>query len=66
QCDAHNVHRWQHTAALTAPGDCAGIQAFVNDTRPEHPVQFIGDYLVQASLNVAVSAAERVVRRWTR
>lgn len=64
ELDAHHVHRWQHTAALTETGACARIAEFVADVNPANPVQCVGDYLAQASLNVAVSTAQAAVQRW--
>lgn len=63
--DLHGGHvqRWQHSAAISEVGDCAGIAAFEAEVDPQAPIQVIGDFLAQASMNVAVSSANRTAAR---
>lgn len=63
ELDAYYVQRWEHTAALSEVGVCAKIQQFIDNTDPDSPIQVIGDYLAGASLNVAVTTANRVAAR---
>jgi hypothetical protein len=60
---AANVQRWSHSAAISNVGDCAAAADFEADVDPASPIQFTGDYQVQASMNVAVANANRVARR---
>ena len=61
--DGFHVQRWEYNAALTEVGACAKIKQFVDDTDVDNPIQVIGDYLAQASVNVAVSTANQVAAR---
>ena len=61
--DGFHVQRWEYNAALTEVGACAKIKQFVEDNDPSNPIQVIGDYLAQASVNVAVSTANQVAAR---
>lgn len=63
-CEAAHVQRWEHTAAVPDIGDCSRVRQFVDTVDASSPVQVIGDYLVCASLNVAVATAERAVSQW--
>lgn len=60
---ASHVQRWSHSAAISGPGDCAAMRDFEADVDPRSPVQFVGDYQAQASMNVAVVNANRAARR---
>ncbi len=60
---AWNVQRWSHTAAISEPGDCARMRAFESEVDPQSPIQIIGDFQAQASMNVAVANANRAARR---
>ncbi|HKY92630.1 MAG TPA: FAD-dependent oxidoreductase [Nevskiaceae bacterium] len=60
---ATHVQRWSHSAAISGPGDCAQAAAFEAEVDPASPIQFTGDYQVQASMNVAVTNGNRVARR---
>lgn len=60
---AAHVQRWSHSAAISNVGDCAAAADFEADVDPASPIQFTGDYQVQASMNVAVAGANRVARR---
>lgn len=60
---AVNVQRWPFTAAIADVGDCARIADYDADIDPDSPIQVIGDFQVQASMNVAVSVANAAVRR---
>lgn len=62
-CVGWNVQRWPHTAAVTAPGDCERMHRFEQEADPRSPIQLIGDYQVQASMNVAVAGGNRVAQR---
>lgn len=63
--DLHGWHvqRWQHSAAISAVGDCACIAAFEAEIDPAAPIQIIGDFLAQASMNVAVATANIAAQR---
>lgn len=63
--DLHGWHiqRWQHSAAISAVGDCARIAAFEAEVDPAAPTQIIGDFLAQASMNVAVATANIAAQR---
>jgi protoporphyrinogen oxidase len=60
-----HVQRWPYTAAVTEPGDCERMQRFEADVDPASPIQVIGDFQVQASMNVAVANANRAAQRLT-
>lgn len=63
---ACHVQRWPYSAAITEPGDCARIAAFEAEVDATSPIQFCGDYLAQASMNVAVAGAAHVAGRLIR
>ena len=56
---ASNVQRWEYSAAISEPGDCALIAQFEQGLDERSPIRFIGDYRVQASMNVAVVGGNR-------
>lgn len=60
---AWNVQRWSRAAAISEIGDCERIAAFESEVDPDSPIQIIGDFLAQASMNVAVATANRAARR---
>ena len=60
---ATNVQRWPFTAAIADVGDCAKIADYDADIDPDSPIQVIGDFQVQASMNVGVAVANAAVRR---
>ncbi len=61
--DGFHIQRWEYNAALSEVGAAARIKAFVDSVDPDSPVQVIGDYLAEASINVAVTTANRAVQQ---
>lgn len=61
-----NVQRWSHTAAISEVGDCERIARYEAEIDPSSPIQLIGDYQAQASMNVAVATANRVAAQMAR
>lgn len=60
--DGH-VQRWPRAAAISEVGACERIAAFEAEVDPASPIQVIGDFLAQASMNVAVATANRAAQR---
>lgn len=63
---AAHVQRWQRAAAISEVGACERIAAFESEVDPDSPIQVIGDFLAQASMNVAVATANRAAARLIR
>ena len=61
--DGFHIQRWEYNAALSEVGAAAKIKQFVDNSDPNNPVQVIGDYLAEASINVAVTTANRAVQQ---
>lgn len=61
--EAFHIQRWEYNAALSEVGAAAKIQSFVDGIDASSPVQVIGDYLAEASINVAVTTANRAVQQ---
>lgn len=61
--DGYHVQHWEYNAAISEVGACARIKQFVDNNDADSPVQLIGDYLAEASVNVAVTTANRAVER---
>ncbi len=57
------VQRWPYTAAMTEVGGCEQLKQYLSAVDASSRVKVIGDFLVGASLNVAVSTGERVARQ---
>lgn len=58
-----HVQRWQQAAAISEVGACERIAAFESEMDPASPIQIIGDFLAQASMNVAVASANQAAQR---
>jgi oxygen-dependent protoporphyrinogen oxidase len=63
EIDGFHIQRWDYNAALSEVGACAKIKQFVDSNDVDNPIQVIGDYLAEASINVAVTTANRAVER---
>lgn len=61
--DGFHIQRWEYNAALSEVGAAAKIKRFVEAVDVDSPVQVIGDYLAEASINVAVTTANRAVQQ---
>ena len=61
--DGFHVQRWEYNAALSEVGACTKIAAFQAEIDVNDSVQMIGDYLAEASINVAVTTANRAAQR---
>jgi oxygen-dependent protoporphyrinogen oxidase len=61
--DGFHIQRWEYNAALSEVGAAAKIKQFVDNNDANSPVQVIGDYLAEASINVAVTTANRAVQQ---
>ncbi|MGQ0698380.1 MAG: protoporphyrinogen/coproporphyrinogen oxidase [Panacagrimonas sp.] len=60
---AWHVQRWSQAAAISEVGACERIGAFESEVDQASPIQIIGDFLAQASMNVAVATANRAAQR---
>jgi protoporphyrinogen/coproporphyrinogen III oxidase len=63
EVDACHVQKWMYTASITGVGACRKIREFIGDSENDGPIQVIGDYLVESSINVAITTAELAVSR---
>lgn len=61
-----HVQRWPYAAAISEVGDCQRIAAFDADVDPASPIQIVGDFQAQASMNVAVANANQAATRLAR
>ena len=61
--EGFHIQRWEYNAAISEVGAAAKIKAYVDGIDASNPVQVIGDYLAEASINVAVTTANRAVQR---
>jgi protoporphyrinogen/coproporphyrinogen III oxidase len=66
ELDGFHIQHWEYNAALSEVGACAKIRQFVENSDPASPIQLIGDYLAEASINVAVTTANRAVEQLIR
>jgi hypothetical protein len=66
ELDGFHIQQWEYNAALSEVGACAKIRQFVENSDPASPIQVIGDYLAEASINVAVTTANRAVEQLVR